>query len=75
MRRLSAKQRRILKATFAELEADGVKYILRVFVLLFSEHPGYKQIWPQFRQIPDSALINAIELKRKRQNPFVVYIM
>ncbi|CAJ0569080.1 unnamed protein product, partial [Mesorhabditis spiculigera] len=64
MRRLSAKQRQLLKTSFADLEGDSVKYALRIFVLLFSEHPSYKRIWPQFRQIPDSSLMNAIELRR-----------
>ncbi|KJH45075.1 hypothetical protein DICVIV_08892 [Dictyocaulus viviparus] len=31
---------------------------------LFSENPQYKQIWPQFRAIPDSSLTNADQLRK-----------
>lgn len=35
-----------------------------LFFRLFSEYPRYKLIWPQFRAIPDSSLMNAVELRR-----------
>lgn len=31
---------------------------------MFSEHPEYKNIWPQFRPIPDSSLMNADALRK-----------
>lgn len=31
---------------------------------LFSNFPEYKEIWPQFRGIPDSAIISAEAVKR-----------
>lgn len=31
---------------------------------MFSEHPEYKFIWPQFRQIPDSSFILSSALKQ-----------
>ncbi|CAI5450708.1 unnamed protein product [Caenorhabditis angaria] len=62
--RLSEKQRDIIRRTFANMEKDGVKNGLKIFVRLFSEYPRYKLIWPQFRAIPDSSLMNAIELRR-----------
>ncbi|KAK6017375.1 hypothetical protein OSTOST_17105, partial [Ostertagia ostertagi] len=62
--RLTEKQRAILITTFKELEINPVKNALRVLVMLFSEVPHYKLIWPQFRAIPDSSLMNAVELRR-----------
>ncbi|PIO72258.1 globin [Teladorsagia circumcincta] len=62
--RLTERQRAILIKTFAELEKNPVKNALKIFVMLFSDVPHYKQIWPQFRAIPDSSLMNAIELRR-----------
>lgn len=37
---------------------------------LFAEFPSYKGIWPQFREIPDSALISSDKLR----NHAVVYM-
>lgn len=31
---------------------------------LFSEYPQYKNIWPQFRDIPDSSLMFSNELRK-----------
>lgn len=41
-------------------------YLLDVLLCfrLFSEFPAYKNIWPQFKQIPDSSLMNAPELTK-----------
>ncbi|KAK5975028.1 GLOBIN domain-containing protein, partial [Trichostrongylus colubriformis] len=64
LRRLTERQRAILIRTFAELETNPVKNALKILVMLFAEHPQYKQIWPRFREIPDSSLMNAIELRR-----------
>ncbi|KAI6181225.1 GLOBIN domain-containing protein [Aphelenchoides besseyi] len=30
----------------------------------FSDHPSYKDIWPQFREVPDSSLMNAEALRK-----------
>ncbi|KAF8371033.1 glb-14 [Pristionchus pacificus] len=64
MQRLTPSQREIVKATFPAMEADAIRSALQVLLLLFSEHPRYKNIWPQFRAIPDSALMSAVELRR-----------
>ncbi|GMT24591.1 hypothetical protein PFISCL1PPCAC_15888, partial [Pristionchus fissidentatus] len=64
MQRLTPSQREIVKRTFPAMEADAVRNALQVLLLLFSEHPRYKNIWPQFRAIPDSALMSAVELRR-----------
>ncbi|KAK6057339.1 hypothetical protein COOONC_05146 [Cooperia oncophora] len=61
--RLTERQRAVLIQTFAELERDPVRNALKMLVKLFSEHPQYKLIWPQFRQIPDSSLMNAVALR------------
>ena len=39
-------------------------------IRLFAEHPNYKDIWPQFRAIPDSSLFNSDSL----QNHAYVYM-
>ncbi|KAK6015891.1 hypothetical protein OSTOST_18634 [Ostertagia ostertagi] len=60
--KLTERQRAILIRTFAEVEKNLVKNGLKILLMLFAEDPHYKQIWPQFREIPDSSLMNAIEL-------------
>ncbi|EGT35573.1 CBN-GLB-14 protein [Caenorhabditis brenneri] len=62
--RLSDRQRDILQKTFTSIEQDCVRNGLKIFVRLFAEYPRYKLIWPQFRAIPDSSLMNAVELRR-----------
>ncbi|CAB04152.2 Globin domain-containing protein [Caenorhabditis elegans] len=62
--RLSDRQRDVLQKTFAPILQDCVRNGLKIFVRLFSEYPRYKLIWPQFRAIPDSSLMNAVELRR-----------
>ncbi|EFP00288.1 CRE-GLB-14 protein [Caenorhabditis remanei] len=62
--RLSDRQRDILQKTFTTIEQDCVRNGLKIFVRLFAEYPRYKLIWPQFRAIPDSSLMNAVELRR-----------
>ncbi|CAJ0602327.1 unnamed protein product [Cylicocyclus nassatus] len=63
--RLVDEQRQLLIDTYKEMEKDPVKNGLKVLVMLFSEYPSYKQIWPQFRAIPDSSLMNAMELRQE----------
>ncbi|CAI2352989.1 unnamed protein product [Caenorhabditis sp. 36 PRJEB53466] len=62
--RLSDRQREIIQKTFTSVEKDCVRNGLKIFVRLFAEYPRYKLIWPQFRAIPDSSLMNAVELRR-----------
>lgn len=62
--RLTESQRMLLVDTFTEVEHNAVKNGLKMLVKLFSDYPEYKQIWPQFRAIPDSSLMNAIQLRR-----------
>ncbi|CAD6187005.1 unnamed protein product [Caenorhabditis auriculariae] len=62
--RLSESQRVLIQKTFLNIEKDPVRNGLKIFVRLFSEYPNYKLVWPQFRAIPDSSLMNAIELRR-----------
>ncbi|EYC43805.1 hypothetical protein Y032_0480g2236 [Ancylostoma ceylanicum] len=62
--RLADKQRSIIIETFTKMELNPVKMGLKILVKMFAEYPQYKQIWPQFRAIPDSSLMNAIELRR-----------
>ncbi|CAB3397305.1 unnamed protein product [Caenorhabditis bovis] len=62
--RLSERQREILRTTFINIEKDAVKNGLKIFVKLFSEYPRYKLIWAQFRVVPESSLMNAVELRR-----------
>uniref|UniRef100_A0A1I7WMA7 GLOBIN domain-containing protein n=1 Tax=Heterorhabditis bacteriophora TaxID=37862 RepID=A0A1I7WMA7_HETBA len=62
--RLTEHQREILKSTFKQMGHDSVKIGLTILVKLFAEYPRYKLIWPQFRAIPDSSLMHAIELRR-----------
>ncbi|XGW30456.1 hypothetical protein V3C99_009434 [Haemonchus contortus] len=62
--RLTERQQAVIMRTFTKMEDDPVKNALEIFVRLFADYPHYKRIWPQFRGIPDSSLINAIELRR-----------
>uniref|UniRef100_A0A0R3RLX9 GLOBIN domain-containing protein n=1 Tax=Elaeophora elaphi TaxID=1147741 RepID=A0A0R3RLX9_9BILA len=63
LKRLSAKQRCIIQETFKYLYNDCDKNGHKIFILLFSDFPEYKQIWPQFRGIPDSSIITACAVK------------
>uniref|UniRef100_A0AC34QAH0 Globin family profile domain-containing protein n=1 Tax=Panagrolaimus sp. JU765 TaxID=591449 RepID=A0AC34QAH0_9BILA len=64
IRRLSPEARVILKQTFHTMENRPIRCGLNIMIALFSEFPHYKNIWPQFRQIPDSSLMNAPELTK-----------
>ncbi|KAL4001909.1 Globin family protein [Acanthocheilonema viteae] len=64
VKRLSNKQRRIIQETFKYLYSDPKKNGHKIFILLFSDFPEYKDIWPQFRGIPDSSIITADEVKK-----------
>ncbi|KAJ1351683.1 Globin, partial [Parelaphostrongylus tenuis] len=61
--RLTWQQRRLIMETFKLLDSDPVKTGLRILIKLFSEYPQYKQVWPQFRQIPDSSIMHSDQLR------------
>ncbi|KAK0390209.1 hypothetical protein QR680_019433 [Steinernema hermaphroditum] len=49
------------------MEQQAIPNALNILIRLFSDYPNYKNIWPQFRAIPDSALMYAPELRRHAQ--------
>ncbi|KAK0390208.1 hypothetical protein QR680_019433 [Steinernema hermaphroditum] len=53
--------------TFTKMEQQAIPNALNILIRLFSDYPNYKNIWPQFRAIPDSALMYAPELRRHAQ--------
>ncbi|KAK6026254.1 globin [Ostertagia ostertagi] len=61
--RLTLDQRSMIRFSYSFMEAEATRNGLGLFVRLFAEFPQYKTIWPQFRQIPDSALISSDKLK------------
>ncbi|CAI2352379.1 unnamed protein product [Caenorhabditis sp. 36 PRJEB53466] len=62
MERLTEKQKQIFKETFPEIYKDFRHNGLVLFAKYFSEHPHYKNIWPQFRNLQDSALLASNQL-------------
>ncbi|KAI1713830.1 globin domain-containing protein [Ditylenchus destructor] len=63
--RLTREQRDLLKESFQNvMEKNMVKIGMSIMLKLFINYPHYKNIWPQFRQIPDSSLMNATELNK-----------
>lgn len=75
---LTTDQKQILKRTFDEFYksnamTNGAKVFLqcvfstlRGYLVVFSllqEHPKYKQMWPMFRELNDSELMGADQLK------------
>ncbi|CAD5226040.1 unnamed protein product [Bursaphelenchus xylophilus] len=62
--RLTPRKCEILLETFTALKRHLVHNIQTLFIRLFSEYPTYKDIWPQFRAIPDSSLMYSNELKK-----------
>uniref|UniRef100_A0A1I7YVA0 GLOBIN domain-containing protein n=1 Tax=Steinernema glaseri TaxID=37863 RepID=A0A1I7YVA0_9BILA len=65
--RLTERQRDIIQETFTNMEKQAIPNALNILIRLFSDYPNYKRIWPQFRAIPDSALMCAPELRRHAQ--------
>ncbi|KAK5971632.1 GLOBIN domain-containing protein [Trichostrongylus colubriformis] len=61
--RLSLEQRSLIRYSYSFMEAEATRNGLGLFVRLFADFPQYKSIWPQFRQIPDSALISSDQLR------------
>ncbi|CAD5218667.1 unnamed protein product [Bursaphelenchus okinawaensis] len=62
--RLTPRKCEILTETFTLLKRHLVHNIQTLFIRIFSEYPTYKDIWPQFRAIPDSSLMYSNELKK-----------
>ncbi|KAI1713065.1 globin domain-containing protein [Ditylenchus destructor] len=63
--RLTREQRDLLKESFQSvMEKNMVKTGMSIMLKLFADYPHYKNIWPQFRQIPDSSLMNADVLSK-----------
>ncbi|KAE9419966.1 hypothetical protein Angca_005772 [Angiostrongylus cantonensis] len=68
--RLTHDQRAMIRSSYTCMERESTRNGLGLFVRLFSEYPQYKNIWPQFREIPDSALISSDKLR----NHGIVYM-
>ncbi|ULT93449.1 hypothetical protein L3Y34_003144 [Caenorhabditis briggsae] len=62
MDRISQRQKHIFKETFPVVFKDYRRNGLVLFAKYFSEFPHYKNIWPQFRTLQDSALLASNEL-------------
>ncbi|CAI5447918.1 unnamed protein product [Caenorhabditis angaria] len=62
MARISDEQKQIYKETFPKIFQNAKRHGLVLFARYFSDHPHYKNIWPQFRSQQDSALIASNEL-------------
>lgn len=62
MDRITEKQKEIFKETFPVIYKDFKRNGLALFAKYFSEYPHYKNIWPQFRTLQDSALLASNEL-------------
>ncbi|CAI4227116.1 unnamed protein product [Auanema sp. JU1783] len=60
---MTRSDRRLVQDGFNELKRCATPNGLALFVKLFSEHPEYKDIWPQFRAIPDSSLLSSDVLR------------
>uniref|UniRef100_A0A0N4ZHE5 GLOBIN domain-containing protein n=1 Tax=Parastrongyloides trichosuri TaxID=131310 RepID=A0A0N4ZHE5_PARTI len=61
---ISEKDSKIIKETYEIYKKNGVDNTLKVFIRMFIEHPEYKVIWPQFREIPDSSFILSSALRK-----------
>lgn len=62
--RLTLDQRELCRACYKHIEKHPVPFGISVMIRLFSTHPQYKNVWRDFREIPDSSLMNAPELRR-----------
>uniref|UniRef100_A0AC34FA93 Globin family profile domain-containing protein n=1 Tax=Panagrolaimus sp. ES5 TaxID=591445 RepID=A0AC34FA93_9BILA len=61
--RLNLERRELITESYEQMKRGSVNNALAVFVRMFAENPQYKNIWPQFRNIPDSSLISSDQLK------------
>uniref|UniRef100_A0A1I7S4C3 GLOBIN domain-containing protein n=1 Tax=Bursaphelenchus xylophilus TaxID=6326 RepID=A0A1I7S4C3_BURXY len=68
--RISDKHREVYKDTFKLIGRSKVRNGTNILLRLFSETPQYKDIWPQFRPIPDSSLMNS-EVLRKHAHTYM----
>ncbi|KAH7710942.1 Protein GLB-14 [Aphelenchoides avenae] len=62
--RLTREQRTLIQRTFEQMNKRPAKCGMEICFRLFAEYPQYKNIWPQFRQIPDSSLMNSTALRK-----------
>ncbi|GMS96102.1 hypothetical protein PENTCL1PPCAC_18277, partial [Pristionchus entomophagus] len=62
-KRLNEHHRKLICDSYEFMRTEANKNGLGIFIRLFAEFPHYKNIWPNFRQIPDSALISSDGLK------------
>lgn len=62
--RLTLDQRELCRSCFQKIEKQPIPFGLSIMIRLFSNHPQYKYIWQQFKQIPDSSVMHAPELRR-----------
>ncbi|KAF8372548.1 hypothetical protein PRIPAC_78977 [Pristionchus pacificus] len=61
--RLDARNRQLIRDSFEFMRAEKNRNGLGIFIRLFAEFPQYKNIWSNFRAIPDSSLISSDGLK------------
>ncbi|KAK0394845.1 hypothetical protein QR680_000964 [Steinernema hermaphroditum] len=61
---LTDEMKKIVRETFKQMEQESTKNGLNIFVRLFVEYPDYKEMWPQFRAIQDSALVSSDQLRQ-----------
>ncbi|KAI6212084.1 GLOBIN domain-containing protein [Aphelenchoides besseyi] len=62
--RLTLAQRELCRQSYVQIQKHSVRFGMTVMLRLFSDHPSYKDIWPQFREVPDSSLMNAEALRK-----------
>ncbi|GMT25025.1 hypothetical protein PFISCL1PPCAC_16322, partial [Pristionchus fissidentatus] len=62
-KRLNAEHRKLIRDSYEFMKVEANKNGQGIFIRLFAEFPHYKTIWPNFREIPDSALISSDGLK------------
>ncbi|GMR48297.1 hypothetical protein PMAYCL1PPCAC_18492, partial [Pristionchus mayeri] len=62
-KRLSEHHRKLIRDSYEFMRKEANRNGLGIFIRLFAEFPHYKSIWPNFREIPDSALISSDGLK------------
>ncbi|CAB3405987.1 unnamed protein product [Caenorhabditis bovis] len=62
LRRLAPKQRELIKETFPKIFESSRRNGQILFANYFAEHPHYKNIFPNFRGLQDSALLASNEL-------------
>ncbi|CAD5221153.1 unnamed protein product [Bursaphelenchus okinawaensis] len=62
--RITDRHTEIFKDTYKMIGRSKGRNGTNILVRMFSDHPQYKDIWPQFRPIPDSSLMNSDVLRK-----------